>query len=82
MRQLPHTTPGKGCPCGCATVDLEVDRTAAAPADVRGDTVLEAGCPGGGVLLFVQDGYLALLEIYSFLDAPLTTWPPPELLTV
>ena len=31
-----------------------------------------------GVMLFVQDGYLSLLEIYSASSAPITTWPEPR----
>ncbi|MFG2093723.1 hypothetical protein [Streptomyces sp. NPDC048612] len=88
LRQLPHTTVGRRCGCGCATVDLVVDRSAALPASVGNEVVASAsfpvdgGIPAAGVLLFATDGYLSCLEVYSALDILITTWPDPRILDV
>ena len=60
---------GLACDCGCPSVTLTVDRSAA-PAPATGMVVdgvgLDADGNALGVLLFVgDDGYLAELEIYS-----------------
>ncbi|WP_441250549.1 hypothetical protein [Kitasatospora sp. McL0602] len=84
LGQLPYTTLGRRCSCGCATVDLVVDRSAAGPAVVAqfpaadASYTAENGSVAGGVMLFLEDGYLSLLEIYTFLDTRATSWPPPE----
>jgi hypothetical protein len=73
--QVPHATASSGCECGCGMVDLHVPAhlpvsSAAGPVPMEG-TVLDAGGdPIGGVLLFVVQGRLAGLEIYSY-DEPL-----------
>jgi hypothetical protein len=41
-----------------------------------------SGDPEGGVLLWVQDGYLSCLEIHGVGDGPLTEWPEPERLMI
>jgi hypothetical protein len=55
------------CGCPCATVDLAVDRTVPAARNVPspiGATVLDAyGRIAGDVLVFLNDGYLSLLEM-------------------
>lgn len=68
-----------GCECGCATIDLVVDQTAAVPATdapgllpVTGTT--EDGL--GGVIAFTRDGWLSCLEIYSVGDDPIAEFPP------
>jgi hypothetical protein len=71
------------CSCGCATVDLSVDRTRPAASHPAGPipneaTVLDAdGEPVGGIIVFVDEGYLELLEIYWF-DEPISPFPPPD----
>jgi hypothetical protein len=71
------------CPCGCATVDLAVDPEApAAPSEVsivpNGAAVLgEGGDEIGGVLVLLDDGRLATLEIYSYGD-PIAAFPPAD----
>jgi hypothetical protein len=60
-----------GCECGCVTVDLHVPddlptSSAESPAPVEGTVVDADGEPIGGVLLFVEQGRLAGLEVYSF----------------
>lgn len=36
-----------------------------------------SGNPVGGVIVFLDAGYLSYLEIYSF-DQPIEVFPPPE----
>jgi len=70
------------CGCGCATVLLAVE--SAAPASSSGSpipneaTIIGAdGDPLGGLLVFLEDGYLATLEVYSY-DDPISPFPPME----
>jgi hypothetical protein len=76
--QVEHATASSGCECGCGMIDLHVPAdlpvsSAAGPVPVEG-TVLDAeGEAIGGVLLFVEHGRLAGLEIYSD-DEPLPFW--------
>lgn len=69
------------CACGCATVDLAVDRDAAAPAPAHVNPAAEAGYASrddAGVLLFTEEGYLSRLEIYTAADEPVAAWPEPS----
>jgi hypothetical protein len=34
----------------------------------------DGGQPRGGVIVFLRDGYLSLLEIYSYFE-PMKAWP-------
>ena len=70
-----------GCSCGCGSIDLFVPTDApvtglpdgpAAGANLND----AAGEPVGGVLLFVRDGFVDRLEVYSYVD-PLPM-PPSE----
>jgi hypothetical protein len=78
--QVEHATASSGCECGCGLIDLHVPAhlpvsSAAGPVPVEG-TVLDAdGGQIGGLLLFVEHGRLAGLEIYSY-DEPLPLWAP------
>jgi hypothetical protein len=71
------------CRSGCATVDLTVDRTLLAaeqwqkrPRTVGGPTVEDAdGEPIGGLVIFLDDGYLSLLEVYNLTGHPITPFP-------
>ena len=71
--QAQNVLASRGCNCGCGTIDLHVADGApnagvAGPAPVEG-TVRDAdGRPTGGVLLFVEDGRLARLDITSHGD--------------
>jgi hypothetical protein len=63
-------TTGLSCTCGCPSFSLEADR-ALPPAAVvdRRPSDAHGTDPGGhqiGVLLFVDDGYLADVEIFSY----------------
>ncbi len=87
--QVPHTRVVGRCACGCATVDLAVDRVSTPPAlDCPGSPIpAEAvvlgddGQPVGGVIAFLDGGYLSMLEIYSH-DAPIRQWPSQERLVI
>lgn len=63
------------CACGCGTVDLRpvgdelAYSTAAGPVEITGDVRDAEGNLVGGVLLFVQDGLLSLLEVHAY-DGP------------
>lgn len=67
----------RGCDCGCGTIGLvpqspDAPRSSApSPVPVEAPVVDSAGEPVGGVLLFVKDGLLSSLEVYSFAEEPL-----------
>ncbi|KXP12459.1 hypothetical protein AXK57_19415 [Tsukamurella pulmonis] len=78
------------CPCGCGTVELVADRvlapvsTAANPLPVEAEMIGSGGHPLGGVIVFLDSGYLGSLEVYSFggpLELPATEgvdWSGPD----
>lgn len=74
----------RGCECGCGTIEFVLPRhdlprsDASSPVEAEGRVFDSAGNECGGLLLFVRDGCLLSLEIYSF-DAPL---PLPALESV
>jgi hypothetical protein len=84
LSQIPHASITRRCACGCATVDLEVDRSAAGAADLDDNVIMSAWFPlpghdvAGGLLLIASEGYLSCLEIYSALDEPIRTLPSPD----
>jgi hypothetical protein len=78
------------CQCGCATVDIAVDQSRAAPVPsaysgvlpVEGALRLPDRQYVAGVLVFLADGWLAGLEVYNFDDEPVDEFPGPERLDV
>lgn len=67
------------CRCGCASVDLRVDESQAKPARVTVSPIpAEGDWAGGGIILFVEDGWLSYLEIYANSDDPPREFPPPN----
>jgi hypothetical protein len=79
--QVPHASVVGRCTCGCATVDLAVDKERCKPASSYGRPILSEAQvvvdddePLGGVIVFLDDGYLSALEIYSSGD-PIPNWP-------
>ena len=81
LAQVPHARVSGRCGCGCATVDLEVARTAVAPAPPHDNPAVDAGYTTphwAGVMVCSEDGYLSLLEIYSVSDDPISMWPDPR----
>ncbi|WP_367138183.1 MULTISPECIES: hypothetical protein [Streptomyces] len=78
--QIPYARVAGGCDCGCATLDLTVDRTAVPPALAASTPAAEAWYEvpeNAGVMVFARDGYLSLLEIYTAGD-PIAAWPEPR----
>ena len=69
------------CSCGCASVELDVDKELCPPSPAGRPipaqaTVLDlSGNPVGGVIVFLKAGYLSYLEMYSF-DKPIEVFPP------
>ncbi|MEH1166849.1 hypothetical protein V6V47_15835 [Micromonospora sp. CPCC 205539] len=81
LAQLGHTVVDGGCRCGCATINLSVERSAAAPAPVVTTAPVSADLGEGdsyaGVILLVRDGFLSCLEVYS-IDEPVRSLPPAD----
>jgi hypothetical protein len=70
----------RGCTCGCAAIDLEVDHSKAGPANVESRVPVDgwARTEDGtayGLILFVDDGYLSCLEIYGTSTEPPSEFP-------
>ncbi len=69
------------CGCGCATVGLTVDPAAPAaratyrPIPNHADVIDGDGEILGGVIVFADDGYLSLLEVYWY-EEPISPFPP------
>ena len=71
------------CDCGCATVSLEVSPEAPrAIPDVRGRVLPVTGYvgpnidePKAGIIVFVDEGFLSSLEIYSIAEPAPHKWP-------
>lgn len=71
-----------GCECGCGTITLELTTAdlprskADSPVPSEGEVLDEVGEVIGGLLLFVDEGRLASLEVFSH-DEPLPL-PTPD----
>lgn len=89
--QAPNILAKKGCACGCGTVNFvpgagPMPRSeAASPVPVEGVMKDTDGNAVGGLILFVEDGMLWSLEIYSYGGGPLplplaeqVTWDAPN----
>jgi hypothetical protein len=86
--QVPHVSVVGRCTCGCATVDLAVDKGRCKPAPSYSRPILSEAQvvdddkePLGGVIAFLDDGYLSMLEIYSYGD-PIPKWPEKDRVTL
>ena len=83
LSQVPRVRVVGHCACGCATVYLEVDERAEPASAARSPLRSEVealspdGDPIGGVLVFIEEGRLASLEVYSYED-PISPIPPRE----
>ena len=64
------------CPCGCASINFQIQGYAEAPPGVHilGDFVFGDGNSTGGAFIFASGGTLSGLEVYSFGD-PVTILP-------
>lgn len=76
-KQAPNVLAKKGCACGCGTVTFvacagSMPRSeAVSPVPVEGVLKDADGNAVGGLMLFVEDGMLGSLEIYSYGSGPL-----------
>jgi hypothetical protein len=75
--QVAQVSASPGCTCGCGTLNLHVPVAAPrsstpSPVAVEGTVVSADGEPIGGLLLFVEEGRLSGLEVYSLDDDPLS----------
>ena len=81
VEQVDAVSVNGGCPCGCATVDFIVDRSAPSagktyrPIPNEAEVLDADGAYMGGVIVFTENGYLSSLEIFSIAD-PITQLPP------
>jgi hypothetical protein len=81
--QVPYAQVVGGCDCGWATVDLEVAPEAPrATPDLRGRVLPVTGyvgpdidSPKAGIIVFVDEGFLSRLEIYSMAEPVPHEWP-------
>lgn len=71
------------CPCGCATIDLEVDGHPA-PSDggirVLGDFWFGEGDGAGGIFIYHYGGVLSGIEVYALGGDTPAELPVPEML--
>ena len=70
------------CPCGCATIDFEIDGLGKAPpgVNVLGDFLFGDESALCGVFVFSSNGILSGLEVTGYaVDAPKTLPDPSEL---
>jgi hypothetical protein len=75
------------CKCGCATIDLEVDRDRSPRAELssrvpiqtspRPETPVEDGLVS--LILWTEDGWLSGVEISFISDEPPREFPPPQM---
>jgi len=82
------TVSGYDCACPCATVGLVVDKTKVPPLSVWeapvGDVSIydPDGEHLGGVMVWIDDGYLSGIEVYYHFEPPISPIPPREQLVV
>lgn len=79
--QLPGLLARSGCSCGCGSIELRprqgrAARTASGPTPREGTVLDETGEVVGGLLLFLRNGFLQSLEVFSY-GAPLPM-PAPD----
>ena len=63
------------CGCGCPSVSLSVDPSRARRVSYTARPVASADWPDGGIMVFVDEGWLSLLEIWWHEQQP-HAWPP------
>jgi hypothetical protein len=83
--QARNVLASRGCECGCGTINLmpqdqDAPRsTSSSPTEVEGRVLGADGADTGGLLLFLKDGLLSSLEVYSY-DEPLPLPEPRQLI--
>lgn len=75
MQQLLVARVVAECECGCPSVDLSVDPDQAEPIEGSHRPIATADYDGGGVMLWVEDGWLTHLELYWWTDDPPSDFP-------
>ncbi|MEU6860304.1 hypothetical protein AB0B28_15715 [Glycomyces sp. NPDC046736] len=80
--QIPFARVVDGCPCGCPSVGIEVDRLAVGPAPSKSSPIASGWYDDQthDVVLFTEDGYLSGLELNYVSDEVPTAWPDPAIL--
>ncbi|WP_254897144.1 hypothetical protein [Amycolatopsis sp. Hca4] len=68
------------CDCGCPSINLEVDRTLPIAVVADPPVAIEADAPGGGLIVFAEDGRLSCLEYWSTADEPPAAFPAPGMI--
>jgi hypothetical protein len=77
-------TAGLSCSCGCPSFSLVPDRSLPPSAVAYAERMVSEAHgtdPGGnevGVLLFIEEGYLAQVEVYSFVGDAFSGLPQPD----
>jgi hypothetical protein len=73
------------CPCGCATIYLSVDRSAAPQSSIRRSPAIDTQRPltddpeqVNDLILFLDDGWLERVEIVHYGETPPEEFPPPD----
>ena len=62
-------------PTTCSSIANPVWRPVQRALPAQADVLDETGQPIGGVLVFLKDGYLSQLEVYSFAQEPIAEFP-------
>ncbi|WP_410587676.1 hypothetical protein [Amycolatopsis sp. lyj-23] len=65
------------CGCGCPSINLEVDRSLPTAVVADAPVAVEADAPGGGLIVFAEEGRLSCLEYWTTADEPPAAFPPP-----
>jgi hypothetical protein len=69
------------CECVCPTISVAVDASRARPASYSRTPLATADYDGGGVMVWVENGWLSHLEIYWWSDDAPTEFPELDALT-
>lgn len=82
LPQLARTRVVSRCPCGCATIDLQVDGfpPPRGVERVLGDFYFEADGEVSGAFIYACDGGLAGIEVYGLSGDSPKVLPPPDVL--
>jgi len=72
------------CTCGCATINVEVDKTSSSPVDFPRRDPISADGVGpntrpdlSSLVVFVDDGWLSSLELVWY-NEPIPEFPPAD----
>jgi hypothetical protein len=85
LQQLDGARVVSGCPCGCASIDLEIDGHPTGREDglrILADFLYGDETTLCGAFVFEKEGVLAGLEVYGLAVGAPTILPAPEMLRV